>query len=262
MGNDPWRVPSTGEKNDKRKEDRAAPWAEAPRQPSPAPHAQPSRLARLIVFLLGIFLLMFGLSLAFPISGAVDPYLIRGLLVLVIFGGAAVFWSRSSLMRLAKVAGLWALIIAGLSTFYLYRSDFGTRFMSAIDPAGVVSTEEGLLIHRGRDGHFWLRADLNGVPVRFMVDTGASNVVLSPDDARRIGINMRALDFSGVASTANGQVRFAKATIPTMAIGRANFYDVSVTVNGADMQGSLLGMAVLQEFSSVEFRGDTLILRP
>jgi aspartyl protease family protein len=226
------------------------------------PAQQPSRLVRLLVFMVGLALLMFGLSLAFPVSGAIDPYLVRALMVLVIFGGAAAYWSRSSLMRLLKVAGLWAAIIASLSVFYLYRSDFGNRFMSAVDPSGVVSTGEGLLIHRSRDGHFWLRADLNGVPVRFMVDTGASNVVLSPDDARRIGLNMRALDFSGRASTANGDVRFAKATVSTMGIGDAVFYDISVTVNGADMQGSLLGMAVLNEFSSVEFRGDTLILRP
>lgn len=257
MGEDPWRVPATRETKERDAESRKpAPWD------SPQRHAQPSRLARLIVFLLGIVLLMTGLSLAFPISGAVDPYLVRGLLVLVIFGGAAAYWSRSSLLRLAKVAGLWALIIAGLSTFYLYRSDLGTRFMSAVDPSGVINTEEGLLIHRSRDGHFWLRARLNGVPVRFMIDTGASNVVLSPDDAMRIGINMRTLDYSGLASTANGQVRFAKATIPEMAIGQARFYDVPVTVNGADMQGSLLGMTVLKEFSSIEFRGDTLILRP
>jgi len=226
------------------------------------PKGQPSPFLRLIVFLAGMALLLFGLSLAFPTTSMVDPYLVRGLIIILIFGGAAAFWSRSSIMRLAKMAGLWALIIAGIATFYLYRSDLGSRFMSAIDPSGVVSTEEGLMVHRSRDGHFWMKARLNGVDVRFMVDTGASNVVLSPDDARRVGINTGILDYSGRATTANGLVSYARATISTLGLGDQTFYDVPVTINGAEMDGSLLGMTVLKEFSSIEFRGDMMILRP
>ncbi|WP_286831409.1 MULTISPECIES: retropepsin-like aspartic protease family protein [Kordiimonas] len=226
------------------------------------PKGQPSPVLRLLVFLAGMALLLFGLSLAFPTTSMVDPYLIRGLIIILIFGGAAAFWSRSSILRIAKMAGLWALIIAGIAIFYLYRSDLGSRFMSAIDPSGVVSTEEGLMVHRSRDGHFWMKARLNGVEVRFMVDTGASNVVLSPDDAQRVGINTGILDYSGRATTANGVVSYARATISTLGLGEETFYDVPVTINGADMDGSLLGMTVLKEFSSIEFRGDMMILRP
>ena len=206
-------------------------------------------------------MLLFGLSLAFPVDMAMDPYLIRGLIIVFVFGGAAAFWSRSSLARIAKVAGLWAIIIFSIAVFYLYRSDLGTRFMSAIDPMGVTVTDEGLLLHRAQDGHFWLRSDVNGVPVKFMIDTGASNVVLSPNDARRVGVNTGLLDFSGIASTANGDVSYARATISQMTLGNAVFYDVPVTVNGAEMHGSLLGMSILKNFTSIEFRGDMLILR-
>ncbi|NVJ69350.1 MAG: TIGR02281 family clan AA aspartic protease [Alphaproteobacteria bacterium] len=244
MSNSPWRVPDSENQEPARRSGR------------------PSPVLRLTVFLLGMALLVFGLSLAFPATSMIDPYLVRGLVILLIFGGAAAFWSRSSLVRLVKMAGLWVLIITGIATFYLYRSDLGNRFMSAIDPAGVVSTGEELLVHRSRDGHFWLKARLNGVSVRFMVDTGASNIVLSPDDARSAGINVGILDFSGRASTANGEVPFAKATVTSLRLADHVFYDVPVTVNGADMDGSLLGMAVLNRFSSVEFRGDMLILRP
>ncbi|MFC4348183.1 TIGR02281 family clan AA aspartic protease [Kordiimonas lipolytica] len=247
MTHNPWQVP---DHNNDRK------------QVPGRPKGHPSPVLRLIVFLAGMGLLLFGLSLAFPTTSMVDPYLVRGLIIILIFGGAAAFWSRSSILRLAKMAGLWALIIAGIATFYLYRSDLGNRFMSAIDPSGVVSTEEGLMVHRSRDGHFWMKARLNGVDVRFMVDTGASNVVLSPDDARRIGINTGILDYSGRATTANGVVSYARATISTLGLGEETFYDVPVTINGADMDGSLLGMTVLKEFSSIEFRGDMMILRP
>ena len=249
MSREPWRVPD-------QKDDRWRDRAEFHHEP------KPSGFVRMVVFILGMAMLLFGLSLAFPVGMTIDPYLVRGLVILFIFGGAAAFWSRSSLLRLAKIAGIWAIVIFGIATFYLYRSDLGTRFMSAIDPMGVTSTGEGLLVHRAADGHFWLRADLNGVPVRFMVDTGASNVVLSPDDARRVGINTGLLDFSGKATTANGDVRYARATVTELNLGDAKFYDVAVTVNGAEMDGSLLGMSVLAQFASVEFRGDVLILRP
>lgn len=225
-------------------------------------HHQPHALTRLIAYIVGMGLLLFGLSLAFPLTGAVDPYLVRAVIVLFIFGGAAAYWSRSSLMRLIKVAGVWATIIFAISAFYIYQSDFGNRFMTAIDPAGVAVTGEGLAVKRSRDGHFWLRASFNGVPIRMMVDTGASNVVLSPADAKVIGLRSDLLEFSGQAITANGAVPIARSTITSVAIGDQTFFDVPVTVNGVDMDGSLMGLTLLNRFGSVEFRGDTMILRP
>ncbi len=220
------------------------------------------RYMRLVVFLIGVALLVGGLAVAFPSDAIDNAYLIRGLIIVVIFGGAAVFWSRNSLMRLAKIAGLWAVIIGALASFYLYKSDFNTRFMSAIDLSGVTSSEDGLIVHRSKDGHFWLRAYANDVPIRMMVDTGASNVVLSPDDAKRIGYDLLELDFNGVADTANGQVAYARTELDKMSLGNMHFRNVPITVNGTKMSGSLLGLSVLNEFSSVEFRGDMMILRP
>lgn len=258
--NNPWQVPDHDDKRPEHHPEQD--WrSDLHHYQRGAPVHQP-KIVRLIVFLIGMGLLILGLSLAFPITGDIDPYLVRSLVILLIFGGAAAFWSRASLLKIAKVAGLWTVIIMGLSFFYLYQSDFGNRFMSSIDPAGVTSTDEGMMVHRSRDGHFWVRIQLNGVPLRFMVDTGASNIVLSPDDAEQVGFLPNTLDFRGVAQTANGPVRYARATATSLQVGDVTFYDVPVTVNGARMDGSLLGMSVLQRFASVEFRGDTLILRP
>ncbi|MCJ9428862.1 retropepsin-like aspartic protease family protein [Kordiimonas marina] len=222
------------------------------------------RWGRFLIFVVGLGLLLLGLSLAFPTEGLTsDPYFVRAMIILFIFGGAAAFWSRSSLFRLAKMAGLWIVILFAIVVFYLYRSDFGTRFMTALDPSGVTEGEQGLmLVHRALDGHFWLRADFNGVPVRLMVDTGASNIVLSPEDAKRIGIDPSTLHFDAVAGTANGTVRFARTTVRIMKIGDKEFYNVPVTVNGAEMPGSLFGMTALNKFSSVEFRSNLLLLKP
>lgn len=262
MANEPWRVPDHDPDNlqDKGRNQHRAPEKLSARDLHLGGHTRP--LTRLIAFVLGMVLLLVGLSLAFPITGGLDPYLVRAMIILFIFGSVAAFWSRSSLMRLVKVAGIWVVIIVAISGFYLYRSDFGDRFMSALDPAGVVSTNDGLVVQRNRDGHFWLRASFNGVPLLLMVDTGASNVVLSPEDAKKIGLRSNQLEFSGRADTANGSVSFARATITSVGVGDQTFFDVPITVNGAEMQGSLLGMTLLDRFASVEFRGDTLILRP
>ena len=259
MSKEPWRVPD---------QDADPKWAAgkadskkmSARELHYGGHTRP--LTRVIAFIIGMALLLIALSLAFPATGMSDPYLVRSMILLFIFGSVAAFWSRSSLMRLLRIAGIWALIVVAISGFYLYRSDFGDRFMAALDPAGVVSTGEELIVQRSRDGHYWLRARFNGVPLLMMVDTGASNIVLSPEDAQKIGLNSSHLDFSGRADTANGSVAFARATITSVGIGDQTFFDVPVTVNGAEMQGSLLGLTLLDRFASVEFRGDSLILRP
>ncbi len=267
MGKPPWQVPdhensprpSSGQDDARFKPSQA--WQKANSNPPEEIHISQPKLMRLIIFLVGMGLLLYGLSLAFPVTGVMDPYLFRSLLIIFIFGGAAVYWSRASLMKTIKVAGLWAAIILGISTFYLYQSDFSERFMSALDPVGVSTTAEGLVVKRGRDGHFWLRAYVNGTPVFMMVDTGASNVVLSPEDAKRVGFDEQNLTFDQSAQTANGDVKFAQVHADRINIGDAVFYDIPITVNGSEMAGSLLGMSLLDRFASVEFRGDALILR-
>lgn len=259
MANEPWRVPDH-DPDHKQDHFQHAEKKKTARDLHYGGHTRP--LTRLLAFIVGMALLLVGLSLAFPVTSNLDPYLVRSMIILFIFGGAAAFWSRSSLMRLMKIAGVWTLVIIMISGFYLYRSEFGDRFMAALDPAGVVSTGEELIVQRNRDGHFWLRARFNGVPLLLMVDTGASNIVLSPDDAKKIGLRTDRLNFTGRADTANGSVTFARATITSVGVGDQTFFDVPVTVNGAEMRGSLLGMTLLDRFASVEFRGDKLILRP
>ena len=258
MAKDPWQVPDHD--NSQYKPSKA--WNRAANQPTADPvSVQQPKLMRLVVFLVGMALLLYGLSLAFPVAGGVDPYLVRSVLIAAIFGSAAAYWSRASLLKIAKVAGLWAIIITGVSMFYLYQSDFSDRFMSSLDPSGVTVSDDGLVVHRARDGHFWLRASINNTAILMMVDTGASNVVLSPEDAKTVGFPAGTLVFDRIAQTANGEVKFARVNARRFSIGDATFYDVPVTVNGTAMSGSLLGMSVLDRFASVEFRGDSLILR-
>jgi aspartyl protease family protein len=101
---------------------------------------------------------------------------------------------------------------------------------------------------------------VNGEPVRFVVDTGATQIVLSKSDARRVGLDVDDLVYLGRAYTANGEVRTAPVKLDTVSIGPIKDSNVRAVVNDGAMEGSLLGMEYLQRFSSVEIGGGKLIL--
>jgi aspartyl protease family protein len=114
---------------------------------------------------------------------------------------------------------------------------------------------------RAADGHFYIDATSIGSPIRFLVDTGASGIVLTPADARRMGYEPVDEDFSQYFQTANGTVRGAPVILEELRIGDRFFYNLWASINEAPMSDSLLGMAFLRELESFEVRGDRLILR-
>lgn len=111
------------------------------------------------------------------------------------------------------------------------------------------------------DGHFRLILEVNDVPVEFLVDTGATEIVLTKEDARRVGLDVSQLSFWGEASTANGEVRTAPVRLGKIALGNIHHYGVTALVNNASMEKSLLGMSYLSRLSSIEIQGDQIILR-
>jgi aspartyl protease family protein len=121
---------------------------------------------------------------------------------------------------------------------------------------GVVSLPAGAY------GHFETEADVNGRPVDVMVDTGASLVALTYDDAERLGIYVNPRDFTHVAKTANGTARVAPVTISRISIGGITVRDVPAVVSErGKSERSLLGMSFLGRLSRVEMRGGTLVLQ-
>ena len=117
-----------------------------------------------------------------------------------------------------------------------------------------------IVLPRARDGHYYLTLDINNVPVEFVVDTGASQVVLTQDDAKRIGLNPSSLSYLGTASTANGTVRTAAVRLDTVSLGAITDTSVRAVVNDGQMFGSLLGMTYLSNFDSITIKDGQLIL--
>ena len=111
------------------------------------------------------------------------------------------------------------------------------------------------------DGHYYIEAEVEGVPILFMVDTGASEVVLTQRDAERLRIDPGSLDFTQMVHTANGIVRVAPITLEGIGIGSIYVRNVQASVNQADMGISLLGMSFLRELDGFEFAGGKLTLR-
>ncbi|MSU89873.1 TIGR02281 family clan AA aspartic protease [Rhodobacteraceae bacterium 2CG4] len=123
----------------------------------------------------------------------------------------------------------------------------------------LVATD--VTLRRAFDGHFYSEVEVNGAPVRFVVDTGATVVILSREDARRIGLDPDALDYTGRARTANGEVRMAPVTLDEMTLAGVTMRNVRAAVNGGALDTSLLGMSFLRLFEGVEMRDNRMVFR-
>jgi aspartyl protease family protein len=117
-----------------------------------------------------------------------------------------------------------------------------------------------ILVYRAdRRGHFTLTATVNGAPTRFVVDTGASLVALTLDDARAAGIGRTELSFNQLTQTANGRVRFAPVMLREVRIGQLSIENVSAAVI-ENLDQSLLGMSFLKRLKSFEMREGALTI--
>ncbi|MBT5049968.1 MAG: TIGR02281 family clan AA aspartic protease [Rhodospirillaceae bacterium] len=123
------------------------------------------------------------------------------------------------------------------------------------------STPDEMVIKAGPRGHFYVRADIDGNDVGFMVDTGASMVALSMADAENLGYSEKDLNYTGRANTANGVARFAPVVLSQITIGDITVHDVQAVVMEVPMKISLLGMTFLRRLEGFEIKDDELIMR-
>jgi aspartyl protease family protein len=114
-------------------------------------------------------------------------------------------------------------------------------------------------ILRSPDAHFYAEAQVNGALIRFLVDTGASSVVLTRDDAQRAGIV--AGEFTAEAIGAGGRVRLMPIAIDRLALGPLEASDVPAMVAESGLPVSLLGQSYLAKIGSVSIQGDRMVLR-
>lgn len=192
------------------------------------------------------------------------PYLIYSLILLSLLIMGLVSRRDLSFSKTFKYIAIWLGIAAITIIFYSYRyelSSFKNRILGEIIPAQARINKQGqIIINASQDGHFYMNSTINGFPVKFMIDTGASDIVLNLKDAANSGINIRKLNFNRRYQTANGISLGAKVTLEEMKVGNISFQNVPASVNNANMGTSLLGMSFLQQCKKYEFYQDKLIL--
>ena len=182
----------------------------------------------------------------------------RGLylsLLAAVLAGYVLVDYRKRLGQAAQHAVLWGLIFVGaIAVVGLWediRDDVAPR-QAYVD--GRVE------VPRGPGGHYDATLEVNGTPVRFVVDTGATDMVLSHADAERAGIDLDDLIYVGQAFTANGPVNVANVTLDEVRLGDFVDHDVRASVTDGDLGGSLLGMRYLERFGRITIEGNRLVL--
>jgi aspartyl protease family protein len=128
--------------------------------------------------------------------------------------------------------------------------------------AAADATGASRAIPKSSDGHFWADGEVNGRSVRFLVDTGATAVALTPEDAQKLGIDPAELHYGYKVVTAAGQIRAASVRLASITVAGAKLDNVDALVIEKGLDTSLLGMTYLGRLSRFEATRGALILQP
>ncbi|MCY4302793.1 MAG: TIGR02281 family clan AA aspartic protease [Aestuariivita sp.] len=190
-----------------------------------------------------------------------NEHQIGNLIYLSLLGIAVIAWfvlyNRESLNRTLQQALIWGLIFFGVVMAFGLWDDFQEH---VAHPHIQIHDSDQVAIPRSIDGHYYITVQINEEPVNFLIDTGATNIVLSREDASRVGISVDRLVFRDWALTANGQVKLAPVQLDRVALGPIEYTDVSASVSEGPLFQSLLGMDYLQLWERIEITQDQLIL--
>lgn len=214
------------------------------------------------------FVLVMALMSAFPDtleSEGNRMSLTHSLLLLGLIGGSLMVHVSQRPKKALRDAALWVLIGSVLFVGYSFRHEFGQfkdRLTGELLPHKPMAEGEAVTIRAGHSQPFMVMATINGTDIRFMVDTGASDVTLTPQDAQRLGYDLGKLRYDKVYRTANGMVHGAPVRLSSIRIGHLQVNDVRASVNSVDMGSSLLGMSFLSRLSRYEVNGDKMTFYP
>ena len=176
--------------------------------------------------------------------------------------------SGTTMRNLLIALGVWTIVAVAVALM-LERNAVspGTAAPPRLDAARAVQAPSrskappNTLSYRAdRSGHFFIDAYVNGASVRFMVDTGATLVALSPQDAEAAGLSGRSLRFTQRVSTAHGEARVAPTSLRELRLGQFSTEEVSAVVMEDAMPVSLLGMSYLSRLTGYSIHDGVLTL--
>jgi aspartyl protease family protein len=175
----------------------------------------------------------------------------------------------SSILKLASVAVIAAASAVGAAGAVVLMSPKPVALRAARAEAPFAAAFEApqgqhasKAILKSSDGHFWADGEVNGRTVRFLVDTGATAVALTPEDAQRLGIDPADLHYGYKVVTAGGQIRAASVHLASITVAGARLDNVDALVIEKGLDTSLLGMTYLGRLSRFEATRGALVLQP
>jgi aspartyl protease family protein len=186
------------------------------------------------------------------------------LAILVFLGAAVLTMFRERFTQAVMAALLWVVVGLVLVIGYSYRFELGDvtdRVLAELIPGHVISHGRTVEVARTGAGDFDISARINGVRVPMVLDTGASSVVLTQQDAKAAGLPLEVLNYTVSIDTANGRTRAAQVTLDRLAVGGLEERSVeALIVQPGQLRTSLLGMSFLNRLQSWQVSGDRLIL--
>jgi aspartyl protease family protein len=173
------------------------------------------------------------------------------------------FWKYAFVVFVTGMSGLTCAeaVVALSERTPVFRA---ASAQAAISAANAEAAQGGprAEIRKSADGHYWANGEANGANVRFLVDTGATAVALTPADARRLGFDVAALTYSNRVTTADGQARAAAVKLASLTVSGARLENVDALVIEKGLDTSLLGMTYLGRLASFQATREALILQP
>jgi aspartyl protease family protein len=204
-------------------------------------------------------------SAAGPLSSRDFSSLAYKIALLAFVAGTMLTLYRERFTQAIRAVTLWVLFGLILLAAYSYRfelHEIGERMLAELLPGHAVSYGRTVAVARTNAGDFAIAAEINGARVAMVLDTGASSVVLTRDDARAAGLPLEVLQYTVNIDTANGRTRAAPVTLDRIAIGSLAERSVDALVaQPGQLKTSLLGMSFLNRLKSWEVSGDRLLLR-
>lgn len=193
---------------------------------------------------------------------ALNALYLLGFLVLVVSSLVA---RRLPLGQTVKMAASWVLIFGAAFLAFAMKDDFlslGRHVLELSRGEGeIVARGKELRIHKAEDGHFWINARVNGQPVHFLIDSGATMTSLTAGTA-----DTARIDSSGglpvMVETANGVVKAQRGDVALLEVGTIRRTDFPVHVSPAFGDTNVLGMNFLSSLHGWSVEGAWLVLKP
>jgi len=221
----------------------------------------------LIGLLIAILILIaqHGVGTVGPLSTEDFGSLAYKLAILVFLAAVLATMFRERFTQAITAALLWVVVGLLLVIGYTYRfelAEVADRVLAELIPGHVISHGRTVEVARTSGGDFAISGQINGARVALVLDTGASSVVLTPEDAKAAGLPLDLLNYTVSIDTANGRARAAPVTLDRITIGGLEERSVeALVVQPGQLRTSLLGMSFLNRLQSWQVVGDRLVLK-